>query len=88
MKLRAFHERMAGLPSGYSRGRYRGRDYGITVTRPLPGVEKLYAEDLAGNDVISFNHYTTRTSGPLLKPCEMSSDKVVDFVLGVELIAA
>ena len=88
MKLRAFHDRLARFPSGYLRGRYQGRSYGISLTRPLPGIEKLYAEELGGSDIISFNYYTTNQSGPLLKPCEMSSERVVDFVLGVELIAA
>lgn len=87
MKLRAFRDRLASFPSGYSRGRYLGRSYGISLSRPLPGIEKLYAEELGGRDIISFNFYTTKPSGPLLKPCEMSSERVMDFVIGVELIA-
>ena len=87
LKLRKLRDGLASFPSGYMHGRYQGRLYGVSVTRPLPGIEKVYAEELAGTDVISFNLYTTPTSGPLLKPCEMSSDRVVDFVLGIELIA-
>ncbi|MBY3473606.1 hypothetical protein HFN78_22255 [Rhizobium laguerreae] len=42
----------------------------------------LYGEELSGTDIVSFNLY--RLSGPrsMLKPCEMSSTKVIEFVLG------
>ena len=45
---------------------------------------KLFAEELGGADRVSFNLYFLDGKPPLLKPCEMPQDKVVDFVLGCE----
>ncbi|WP_312857976.1 hypothetical protein [Rhizobium laguerreae] len=44
----------------------------------------LYGEELSGTDIVSFNLY--RLAGPrlILKPCELSSAKVIEFVLGFE----
>ncbi|AVA24310.1 hypothetical protein [Rhizobium sp. NXC24] len=52
------------------------------MTRSLDGRRTcLFAEELGGRDIVSFNIY--RLSGHLtLKPCEMSSSKVIDFLLG------
>jgi hypothetical protein len=41
----------------------------------------LFAEDLAGTDIVSFNLYRLADGRPELKPCEMSSNKIIDFVL-------
>lgn len=43
----------------------------------------LYGEDLGGA-VVSFNLYALCDASAVLKLCEMSSSKVVDFVLGSE----
>lgn len=37
-----------------------------------------------GTDIVSFNLYRLAGPGPMLKRCEMSSAKVVEFVLGFE----
>lgn len=68
---------------GYSQGVFDGSRWGVTVRRS-PDQKRiwLYAEDLAGTDIVSFNLYRLENSGTALKPCEMSSDKVVAFVLG------
>ena len=41
---------------------------------------KLVARELGGNDYISLNLYALK-SGPRLYPCEMSSEKVIGFVM-------
>jgi hypothetical protein len=46
---------------------------------------KIYAEELGGNDIVSGNYYLTMKGG-MLKPCEMSDKKVIDFVLHATLI--
>lgn len=79
----AFERALAHFADGYSRGVFDGRRWGVTVRRS-PDQKRiwLYAEDLAGTDIISFNLYRSEKSGTALKPCEMSSDKVIAFVLG------
>jgi hypothetical protein len=46
---------------------------------------KLYAKELRGNDIVSGNYYPTIKNGTL-KPCEMSEQKVVDFVLNTKVL--
>lgn len=76
----AFLRRFDRLPLGYSEGLYRGRRYGVTVRVSADGRRSwLYGEALGGGDHVSCNLY--RLAGrALLKPCEMSPDKVIDFV--------
>jgi hypothetical protein len=45
---------------------------------------KLVAEELGGQDYISLNLYELK-SGARLYPCEMSTDKVIEFVCGLTL---
>ena len=80
----AFLNALATLPAGYSRGSFRGEQWGVTVDRSADGRRvKLYGEALGGNDHVSFNLY--RVSGqPRLKPCEMPAAKVISFVLQFE----
>lgn len=76
---REFLENLRRLPEGYSCGLYRGRRYGTTLE--VSGKRtKLFAEELGGSDTISFNYYALE-SGPVLKPCEMPAQKVIDFVI-------
>jgi len=80
-----FQRALARLPTGFFKGEFHGGSWGITIRRS--DNERriwLFAEELAGNDVVSFNLYQTSQMLPLLKPCEMSSSKVIDFVLGVQ----
>ena len=78
-------EKLRCLPSGYSTGYYNGRRYGVTISVSLGGAKtSLYAEELGGNDIISFNLYKFSAAPPLLKPCEMSPQKVFDFVSGFD----
>ncbi|MBY5549930.1 hypothetical protein HFO61_24505 [Rhizobium leguminosarum] len=58
---------------------------GVTVKRSEDGKRIwLYGEELSATDIVSFNLY--RLAGPrsILKPCEMSTAKVIEFVLGFE----
>lgn len=81
--MEQFLKRLNDLPLGYSVGRYDNRRYGMTVSVSGDGRRrKLYAEELGGNDRVSFNLYFLDAGRPLLKPCEMPARKVIDFVLG------
>lgn len=81
----AFDLALAKLPDGYIEGRFADRLWGATVKRSTDGKRTwLYAEELGGSDIVSFNLYSLSASGLALKPCEMSSAKVIDFVLGFE----
>jgi hypothetical protein len=79
----AFERALEHFPDGYSEGVFDGSRWAVTIKRS-PDQKRiwLYAEDLAGTDIVSFNLYRLENSGTALKPCEMSSDKVVAFVLG------
>lgn len=83
-KTTAFNNRLVELPVGHFTGKYRGKKYGVTLRRPAPGIIKLFAEELGGSDIVSFNHYFLSSNGWQLKPCEMNSAKVIDFVLQAE----
>ncbi|MBY2943632.1 hypothetical protein HF264_28680 [Rhizobium leguminosarum] len=80
-----FEDTLAKLPEGYVDGHFGNRPWGVTVKRSEDGKRTwLYGEELGGTDIVSFNLYHLAGSGPTLKPCEMSSAKVVEFVLGFE----
>lgn len=72
------------LPEGGYGGTFQGRRYRITKAVMATGrSQKLQAEELGGNDYISFNLYRLADGAALLKPCEMPESKVVAFILGV-----
>ena len=84
MTLETFVSVFDEWPEGGYGGTYEGRRYRITKTLMATGrSQKLEAEELGGNDYISFNLYRLADGSALLKPCEMPEDKVVAFVLGV-----
>nr|WP_104825453.1 hypothetical protein [Rhizobium sp. NXC24] len=80
--LEDFEAALTCHPDGCVEGNFRGRIWGSTATRSLDGRRTwLFAEGPGGRDIVSFNFY--RVSGRLtLKPCEMSSSKVIDFLMG------
>lgn len=83
--LTAFQRALVQLPDGYVEGGFSGRRWGVTTKRSQDDRRIwLYAEDLSGTDIVSFNLYTLGDDKAVLKPCEMSSDKVIEFVLGFE----
>ena len=70
------------LAEGYSEGVYEGRRFGLIVRRSEDGRRNgLFARELAGTDIVSFNLYRVASDKTSLKPCEMSAGKVVAFVL-------
>lgn len=81
----SFEHALSRLPDGYVGGRFAGRPWGVTTKRSADGRRIwLYGEELGGTDIVSFNLYRLSTDGMVLKPCEMSSAKVIDFVIGFE----
>ncbi|MBY3211768.1 hypothetical protein [Rhizobium laguerreae] len=80
-----FEDALAKLPDGYVDGYFGNRSWGVTVKRSGDGKRTwLYGEELSGSDIVSFNLYRLAGARSLLKPCEMSSAKVIEFVLGFE----
>jgi hypothetical protein len=76
-----FYANLTSLPEGAWDLYYEGRRYLLCKETRLNGrVIKLYAKALGSNDVVSGNYYPTIKRG-MLKPCEMSEEKVIDFVL-------
>ena len=74
------------LPIGGYGGTYEGRRYRVSKTQMSHGrSQKLEAEELGGPDYISFNLYRLATGQALLKPCEMPAEKVVAFVMGLDI---
>ncbi|PDT21290.1 hypothetical protein [Rhizobium hidalgonense] len=83
--LATFEDALAKLPDGYVDGYFGDRPWGVTVKRSEDGKRIwLYGEELSGTDIVSFNLYRLAEPGSILKPCEMSSNKVIEFVLGFE----
>lgn len=81
----SYRERLRGFPEGAFEGSFQNRRYLIRKETLLEGrLIKLYAEELGGNDFVSLNYYETR-SAPLLKPCEMTEEKVIEFIESVLL---
>jgi hypothetical protein len=79
----SYRERLHSFPEGAFEGSFHNRRYLIRKETLLEGrLIKLYAEELGGNDFVSLNYYET-TRAPLLKPCEMPREKVIDFIEGV-----
>ena len=70
----------ARVPEGWSLVEYDARSWGVTRTVHGDGrSESILAEELGGTDRVSANLY--RVAGEdLLKPCEMSAEKVLDFL--------
>ncbi|MBY5827148.1 hypothetical protein [Rhizobium leguminosarum] len=80
-----FEGALAKLPDGYVDGYFDGRPWGVTVKRSEDGKRTwLYREELSGTDIVSFNLYRLAGPGSILKPCEMSAAKAIEFVLGFE----
>ena len=81
-----FYTKLLALPNGANDIRYLGKRYLLRKETLLDGkLLKIYAEELGGNDIVSGNYYPTMKEG-MLKPCEMSELKVIDFVLHASAI--
>ena len=76
-----FYRNLLALPNGANNVFYREKRYLLRKETLLDGkLIKVYAEELGATDIVSGNYYPTMKNG-LLKPCEMSELKVIDFVL-------
>ena len=81
MNKTEFYTKLLALPNGANDVRYLTKRYLLRKETLLKGkLIKVYAEELGGNNIISGNYYPTIKSG-LLKPCEMSDKKVIDFIM-------
>ncbi len=84
-KFVRFVTALTALKTGHHSGHFDGRRYGVTIERPVKArITKLFAQELGGSDIVSFNLFIVGGGQAVLKPCEMASDKVIDFVLGFE----
>ncbi len=87
MNKTPFFKRLEALPNGAYDVVYNNSRYLLNKETLLKGkLIKIYAKELGGNDIVSGNYYITIKDG-LLKPCEMSQKKVIDFILGLKLWA-
>ena len=76
-----FYRRLLALSNGANDVLYQGKRYLLRKETLLEGkLIKLYAEDLSSKDIVSGNYYPSMKNG-MLKPCEMSDEKVINFVL-------
>ena len=74
------------LPKGGYGATYQGKRCRVIKSVLVSGrSQKLEAEELGGPDYISFNLYRLASGEALLKPCEMPAEKVIEFVLNVEV---
>ena len=81
-----FYMKLLTLPDGANDLIYDNRRYLLRKETLLDGkLIKIYAEDLSANDIVSGNYYSSMKGG-MLKPCEMSDKKVIDFVLHAQVI--
>jgi hypothetical protein len=77
-----FQIRLKSIPNGAHYVYFKGQKYLLTKETFVGGKTiKLFARSLQGTDIISLNYYMTQ-KGDILKPCEMSQKKVIDFVIG------
>ncbi len=80
-----FYKKLLRMPNGANDMLYKGKRYLLRKETLLKGkLLKIYAEELGGNDIVSGNYYPTMKGG-MLKPCEMSDAKVIDFILNVKV---
>ena len=76
-----FYSKLLALPNGANDVYYQDKRYLLRKETLLDGkLIKIYAEELGGNNVVSGNYYPSMKDG-MLKPCEMSDEKVLEFVL-------
>lgn len=80
-----FNEKILALNDGSYDVYFNDKRYLLSKQTLLQGkLIKLYAEELGGNDFISLNYYPNIGEG-LLKPCEMPVEKVVNFILSINI---
>jgi hypothetical protein len=81
-----FYTKLLALPNGANDIWHQEKRYLLRKETLIKGkLIKIYAEELGGNNIISANYYPTLKGG-MLKPCEMSDVKVIEFVLGAKVL--
>lgn len=86
MNKTEFYTKLLALPDGANDVMYREKRYLLRKETLLERkLLKVYAEELGNNDIVSGNYYPT-IKGGMLKPCEMSDKKVIDFVLNIKVL--
>jgi len=86
MNRENFFKKLQSLKDGAYYVKYKDKKYLLNKKTLLNSkLIKIYANELGGNDIVSGNYYTTIKNG-LLKPCEMSEAKVVNFILNLEVL--
>lgn len=84
--MNEFRRKIMELPVDSFYCSYKDSKYLATKQTYSNGkIIKIYAEQLKGIDIVSGNYFLT-VKGGLLKPCEMSDEKVIDFVKNLELL--
>lgn len=84
--MKTFRQNLQNLPSKTFFALYNNDKYLVTKQTLLDGkLIKIYAKRLKDKDIVSGNYYTEVKNG-LLKPCEMSPKKVIDFVDNLKII--
>ncbi|MEA3554691.1 MAG: peptide methionine sulfoxide reductase [Campylobacterota bacterium] len=84
--MNKFRKKLISFNNGSFYVLYKNSKYLVTKQLYSDGkIIKIYAEQLRGIDIVSGNYFLT-IKGGLLKPCEMSDKKVIDFVLNLELL--
>jgi peptide-methionine (S)-S-oxide reductase len=82
-RKKVFHNKLLSLEDGSYDVVYNKKRYLLSKETKLNSkLIKLYAKELGDNDFISLNYYTEKL---LLKPCEMPEQKVIDFVVNLQL---
>ena len=84
--MKTFKQNILSLPLGSFYCTYNYSKY--LATKQIYSnnkIIKIYAQELKGNDIVSGNYFLT-IKGGLLKPCEMSDKKIIDFVNNLELV--
>ncbi len=81
-----FYQKLLALPNGAHDIFFKGERYLLRKETLLKGkLIKIYAQELSSTNIVSGNYYPTMKGG-MLKPCEMSDEKVIDFVLNSTII--
>ena len=82
IEITALLAALRAIPAGYREGRFEGRRWGVTLHSSADGRRRwLYGKDLGGTKHVSFNLYSL-VGGMVLRPCEMPTGQVLDFVHG------
>jgi len=86
--MNTFKNKLLSFPENSFYAFYKNEKYLVTKQTLLNGkLIKFYAECLSKIDIVSANYYVFIKNG-LLKPCEMSDEKVINFVNFVEIETA